>query len=290
LQEADETFGVRSKSLRDTRAKPRSAICFKQCVPRYCFLLPTRLLLPGNASDTVLCTPTETFKVTKVESSNSTLLAAGCLVGGTSGIIRSAVKFHWEICRTTPRIDFRLSLPVYSDENMSVGVVAPSLTQVQSHSQASRAELERTLQRSTILVNETGGHFYLKETTLHQCLDQILMVISLKGWPPSAIPLKACAEDAAKHGSDIILTTYCLKHFALFLSPSGKVNLDVRRVARTLTRSLFVTKEIYESTRDLMNDLHDCLPVSFRKSHTYARPHACTHRHKSSPQSPGLTE
>ena len=31
--------------------------------------------------------------------------------------------------------------------------------------------------------------------------------VSLKGWPPSAIPLKACAEDAAKHGSDIILTT-----------------------------------------------------------------------------------
>ena len=74
----------------------------------------------------------------------------------------------------------------------------------------------------------------------------------------------ADAEDAAKHGSDIILTTHCLKHFALFLSPSGKVNLDVRRVARTLTRSLFVTKEIYESTRHLLNDLHDCLPVSFR--------------------------
>ena len=76
--------------------------------------------------------------------------------------------------------------------------------------------LEQTLQTSTILLNETGGLFYLKETTLHQCLDQILMVISLKGWPPSAIPLKACAEDAAKHGSDIILTTHCLKHFALF--------------------------------------------------------------------------
>ena len=75
---------------------------------------------------------------------------------------------------------------------------------------------------------------------------------------------KQAAEDAAKHGSDIILTTHCLKHFALFLSPSGKVNLDVRRVARTLTRSLFVTKEIYESTRHLLNDLHDCLPVSFR--------------------------
>ncbi len=221
------------------------------------------LLLSGNTSDTVLCTPTETFKVTKVESSNSTLLASGCLIGGTSGIIRSSVRFHWEICRTTPRVDFRLSLPVYSDENTSVGV-APSLTQVQSYSQASCAELEQTLQTSTILLNETGGLFYLKETTLHQCLDQILMVISLKGWPPSAIPLKACAEDAAKHGSDIILTTHCLKHFALFLSPSGKVNLDVRRVARTLTRSLFVTKEIYESTRHLLNDLHDCLPLSFR--------------------------
>ena len=140
--------------------------------------------------------------------------------------------------------------------------VAPSLTQVQSYSQASCAELEQTLQTSTILLNETGGHFYLKETTLHQCLDQILMVISLKGWPPSAIPLKACAEDAAKHGSDIILTTHCLKHFALFVSKWKRTWMfDVSSYTH---ESLFVTKEIYESTRHLLNDLHDCLPVSFR--------------------------
>lgn len=213
----------------------------------------------GATSTVVLCTQTETFKVTAVESSNSTLLATGSLVG--SGVIRSIVSFHWEARRIDPRLDFRSSLPTYSVNDPSTHEAAPDLKQLQASMQASITEIEAALQSSTVLINEFGGHFYLHEAKLHQCLDQILMTLSLRGWSPSAIPLRACAEDAAKHGSDYLVATYCLKHFSLSQSSSGKINLDVHRVARLLTKSLFVVKSAYSSTAELIRDLRDCLPV-----------------------------
>mmetsp|Transcript_30233 Transcript_30233/g.90590 ORF Transcript_30233/g.90590 Transcript_30233/m.90590 type:complete len:282 (-) Transcript_30233:310-1155(-) len=216
----------------------------------------------GATSTVVLCTQTETFKVTAVESSNSTLLATGSLVG--SGVIRSIVSFHWEARRIDPRLDFRSSLPTYSVNDPSTHEAAPDLKQLQASMQASITEIKVALQSSTVLINEFGSHFYLHEASLHQCLDELLMTLSLRGWSPSAIPLQACAEDAAKHGSDCMVATYCLKHFSLSQSSSGEINLDVRRVARALTKSLFTTKSTYSSTLELIRDLRDCLPVRNR--------------------------
>ena len=86
------------------------------------------------------------------------------------------------------------------------------------------------------------------------------MVISIQGWSLSAIPLKACAENAAKHGTDSAVATSCLKHFSLSPSSDGQLSLDVHRVARVLTKALFAVKSIYSSRAELMNDLRDCLP------------------------------
>lgn len=217
----------------------------------------------SGASDVVLCTRTETFKVTKVESSNSTLLADGNLCGGEPGVIRSVVGFHWEASRMNPRLDLRSSLPIYSINDSSVyeQAPAPDLVQLQASMQASPTEIEEALKSSTVLVNEFGGHTLLHETNLYQCLDQVLVTISLRGWSPSSIPLRACAEDAAKRGSDYTLATYCLKYFSLSQSSSGKISLDVRRVARALAKSLFVAKSAYASTAELIADLRDCLPA-----------------------------
>mmetsp|Transcript_7233 Transcript_7233/g.22756 ORF Transcript_7233/g.22756 Transcript_7233/m.22756 type:complete len:282 (-) Transcript_7233:1872-2717(-) len=212
-------------------------------------------------SNVVLCTQTETFKVTKVESSNAALLATGSLVGGEPGVVKSSVSFHWEARRINPRLDFGSSLPTYSVTDPSAASRAPNLKQLQASMQASITEIEAALQSSTVLINEFGGHFYLHEAKLHQCLDQILMTLSLRGWSPSAIPLRACAEEAAKHGSDYLVATYTLKHFSLPQSSSENINLDVRRVARALTKSLFSTKSAYSSTAELISDLRDCLPA-----------------------------
>ena len=52
----------------------------------------------GNSStpDVVLCTARETFKVTKVESSNTTILCAGGAGGGAPVVARGLADFHWE--------------------------------------------------------------------------------------------------------------------------------------------------------------------------------------------------
>ena len=78
----------------------------------------------GLSADVVLCTPRETYKVTKVESSNTTLLAAA---GGRceKAIVGSAVDFHWEAARVAPRVDFASSLPAYAGPG-----VAPTLRQL----------------------------------------------------------------------------------------------------------------------------------------------------------------
>lgn len=199
--------------------------------------------------------------VTKVESSNSTLLMTGCLEEGKSLIIQSTSSFHWELRLTNPLLDFRRSLPSYGEHELSAARCAPNLKQLEASTQASPAEIARALQSSTVIIDQDGGHFYLQEAKLHQCLDQVLMTISLQGWPPSAIPLKACAEIAAKHSSDVTIAAYCLKRFSHSISSSGRVNLDVRRITCELAKSLFATKKAYASTSALMVDLCDCLPA-----------------------------
>lgn len=208
------------------------------------------------ARDVVLCTQTETFKVTKIESSNSTLLASGSLTEDEA-VIKSIVGFHWEAQHTNPRLNFKLSLPAYSQLSSDL---APNLIQLQASTQASAAEIETGLQSSTVLIRDTGGIFHLHERSLYRCLDQVLMVISLQGWSLSAIPLQACAENAAKHGTDSVVAKSCLEHFSLSLSSDGQISLDVHRVARALTKALFAAKSIYSSRAELMNDLSDCLP------------------------------
>lgn len=216
--------------------------------------LEAQFVSNSTALEAVLCTPTETFSLTKVESSNCALLVTG------TGTVRSMFRFHWEAQRIRPRLKLKLSLPTYI-EHARFGVRGPDVKHILASTQASPAEIELAIQSSTVIVDELGGHFYVQDSTLHQCLDQVLMIISLQGWSPCHIPLKACAEKAAKNGLDIGLVKYCLKRFSLSTSASGNISLDVRRIARVLTKSLFVTTEIYACVNDLVNDLRDCLPT-----------------------------
>ena len=221
-------------------------------------LIMSELLIgvEGTALEAVLCTPTETFSLTKVESSNCALLVTG------TGTVRSMFRFHWEAQRIIrPRLNLKMSLPTYA-EHARFRVRGPDMKHILACTQASPAEIELAIQSSTVIVDELGGHFYVQDSSLHQCLDQVLMIISLQGWSPCQIPLKACAEKAAKNGLDIGLAKYCLKRFSLSTSAIGNISLDVRRVARVLTKYLFVTRETYACLNDLINDLRDCLPVS----------------------------
>eukprot|EP00629_Pelagomonadales_sp_RCC1024_P003304 CAMPEP_0119260766 /NCGR_PEP_ID=MMETSP1329-20130426/1022_1 /TAXON_ID=114041 /ORGANISM="Genus nov. species nov., Strain RCC1024" /LENGTH=279 /DNA_ID=CAMNT_0007260209 /DNA_START=7 /DNA_END=846 /DNA_ORIENTATION=- len=220
----------------------------------------------SSAPDTVLCTPADTFLVTKIESSNSSLLMAGGSLELMPRIIHSIVRFHWEARRMNPRLNFSSSLPLY-DKCMHARMgTAPDITQIRASTQASDAEIENGLRSSAVLSSNFGNHYYLKKSDFHECLDQVLMVISLQGWSSSAVPLQACVEEVAKYGIDIIIATHCLRHFALSVSQSGKVDLDIRHVARALTESLFATKMMYACSQDLIDDLSSSLPAAVKPS------------------------
>ena len=264
-----------------------------------------RVRFVGNSStpDVVLCTARETFKVTKVESSNTTILCAGGAGGGAPVVARGLADFHWEARKTAPRLDLAALLPAYGAGAGALGggeaedeAAAPTRASLGASTQASAAELDAALEAGTVLVDEAGRHFFLDESKLRKCLDQVLTTVSLQGWPPSAVPLKACAEDAATHGSDAVVATHCLRHFSSPAATPGHVALDVRKIAKAVAVGLFAAKANYASTNDFLSDLRDCLPAPpgvrdgstypRRKARRQTRPHR---RPTRSPPSPGST-
>lgn len=211
----------------------------------------------SSTTDVVLCTPVHTFQVTKVESSNSTLLVTGGLFEVTPIIADYGISFHWDTQHTNGRIDIARDLPNYDDTKAQD---APRLLQLQASTQASLAEIEKAIKTGMVVVDDKGGQFYIDETKFYQCLDQVLTTISLNGWSVSAIPVKACVEDAATHGLDTFIARHCLEHFALSPPSNGKIILDIRRVACALTKFIFITKGT-SSVHDLIADLRDSLPA-----------------------------
>lgn len=199
----------------------------------------------------------ETFQVTKVESSNTTLLAIGGLFRAAPMMADSDLNFHWDTQRINGRVDIARSLPSYDTKTPN----APGLLQLQASTQASLAEIESAIETGTILVDNKGGQFYVDEAKLYQCLDQVLTTISLNGWSVSAIPLKACVEDAATHGVNTNIAKHCLEHFALSPPSNGRIALDIRHIACALTKFIFITKGAPRSVHDLIADLRDSLPA-----------------------------
>ena len=251
----------------------------------------------------VLCTPSSTFKVTKVESSNTSVLCVGRAAEGEAVVASGFSDFVWEAKRAAPRLDLAALLPAYGAGAGGLGdgeaedeAAAPTRASLGASTQASAAELDAALEAGTVLVDEAGRHFFLDESKLRKCLDQVLTTVSLQGWPPSAVPLKACAEDAATHGSDAVVATHCLRHFSSPAATPGHVALDVRKIAKTVAVGLFAAKANYASTNDFLSDLRDCLPAPpgvrdgsmypRRKARRQTRPHR---RPTRSPPSPGST-
>jgi len=211
----------------------------------------------SHTTDVVLCTPMETFQVTKVESSNTTLLAIGGLFRAAPMMADSDLNFHWDTQRINGRVDIARSLPSYDTKTLN----APGFLQLQASTQASLAEIESAIETGTILVDNEGGQFYVDEAKLYQCLDQVLTTISLNGWSVSAIPLKACVEDAATHGLNTSIAKHCLEHFALSPPSNGRISLDIRHIACALAKFIFITKGAPRSVHDLIADLRDSLPA-----------------------------
>ena len=216
-----------------------------------------RFVASDGAKDVVLTTATETFKVTKVESSNTTLLAAGGVVAGANVVARAAVSFHWEARKCAPRFVAADTLPPYGG-----GGDAPTRADLDAGAQASPAELDAALSAGDVVV-VGGRHFFLERARLLRTLDQVLTSVSIRGWPSAAVPVAACAEDAATHGADAAVAAHCLRHFADAGGDADApvVSLDVRRVARAAGAALFATRDAYESADALLADLRDCLPA-----------------------------
>lgn len=210
----------------------------------------------SSTKDVVLCTPVKSFQVTKVESSNTTLLVAGGLFEVTPIIADCGTSFHWDTQHTNGRVDIARNLPSYDTKAQG----APRLLQLQASTQASLAEIEKAIKTGMVVANDKGGQFYIDETKFYQCLDQVLTTISLNGWSLCAIPLKACVEDAATHGLDTFIARHCLEHFAFSPSSNGKIALDIRRVACALTKFIFMTKGA-SSVHDLIAELRNSLPA-----------------------------
>ena len=215
----------------------------------------------GNSStpDVVLCTARETFKVTKVESSNTTILCAGGAGAGAPVVARGLADFHWEARKTAPRLDLAALLPAYGGDGAEDA--APTRADLESTAQASAAELDGALASGAVLVDGSGRHFHLDEARLHKCLDEVLTAVSLQGWPAADVPAKACAADAATHGADGAVAAHCLRHFSTPAATPGHVALDVRKIARSVAASLFVATPSYAAAADLLSDLKDCLPA-----------------------------
>ena len=131
-----------------------------------------RVRFVGNSStpDVVLCTARETFKVTKVESSNTTILCAGGAGGGAPVVARGLADFHWEARKTAPRLDLAALLPAYGGDGAEDA--APTRADLESTAQASAAELDGALASGAVLVDGSGRHFHLDEARLHKCLDR----------------------------------------------------------------------------------------------------------------------
>ena len=209
------------------------------------------------ARDVVLCTPTETFRVTKVESSNTTLLVAGGVEAGASVVAKSSVSFHWEARKCAPRVDVGAGLPEYGGDGCAE---APTLADLRSRTQASAAELNAALKDAAVLEVD-GRYFSLQPKTLHRTLDNVLTSVSIRGWPASAVPVDACAADAATHGANAVVAAHCLRHFAVDGGgAAATVALDARAVAVAVAPALFVAKATYEDVDAFLADLKDCLP------------------------------
>lgn len=245
----------------DTEPKARKRLKLLEAEPSLVASLEAgdevRFVHNDDAKDVVLCTPTETFKVTKVESSNTTLLVAGGVEAGASVVARSSVTFHWEARKCAPRVDVGAGLPEYGGGDSAD---APTLADLRSRTQASAAELDAALKDGKVL-EVSGRYFSLQPKTLHRTLDNVLTSVSIRGWPASAVPVKACAADAATHGADAVVAAHCLRHFAVDGgAAAATVALDARAVAVAVAPALFVAKATYEDVDAFLADLKDCLP------------------------------
>ncbi|KAH8061502.1 hypothetical protein JL722_4130 [Aureococcus anophagefferens] len=219
----------------------------------------------GNSStpDVVLCTARETFKVTKVESSNTTILCAGGAGGGAPVVARGLADFHWEARKAAPRLDLAALLPAYGGDGAEDA--APTRADLESTAQASAAELDGALASGAVLVDGSGRHFHLGER-LHKCLDEVLTAVSLQGWPAADVPAKACAADAATHGADGAVAAHCLRHFSTPAATPGHVALDVRKIARSVAASLFVATPSYAAAADLLRRRREDTTLQIRKN------------------------
>ena len=102
----------------------------------------------------VLCTPSSTFKVTKVESSNTSVLCVGRAAEGEAVVASGFADFVWEAKRAAPRLDLAALLPAYGAGVGALGgeegeaedeAAAPTRASLGASTQASAAELDAAL-------------------------------------------------------------------------------------------------------------------------------------------------
>ncbi|KAJ1447341.1 sister chromatid cohesion protein Dcc1 [Pelagophyceae sp. CCMP2097] len=216
---------------------------------------------PGAAA--VLCTDSATFRVTKVETSNTLLLvdADVAAANGAPIVARAGASFHYELKRESPDIDLAALLPAFPSRGMPEVDVLASIC-------ASPAEARAAL-RCSGAVEIDGLYSWATADQVFRSLDELINSIALREWSLEKVPVDACAEDVAAHGGDGVLACHCLGFFAVrdddamaddSCTQTRYAALDARAIGRTLAHLLFRRDANWEAAA-FVAELRTLLPA-----------------------------